>query len=119
MTRARRFAVPSVTLLGLLLLFPAFPALADDADMAAREAQYSAYHRAIAAHERCRKTHLDEEAHAAVARYIERQGASRIGTKRLMLIQQAKKDIRAAGCDSALAQEALARFDAELQPQIP
>lgn len=99
------------------------PARAQDASpdpsMSAREAVYLDYYRAVAAQERCRKVNLTQDAHAAIARYVERQGASKIGTRRLMLIQQAKKDIRAAGCDSALAAEALARFDKELQPQIP
>ncbi|MEX0758993.1 MAG: hypothetical protein WD100_05385 [Tistlia sp.] len=87
--------------------------------MTAREALYSDYYRAVAAYERCRKGKLTKEGHAAIARYVERQGASEIGTKRLILIQQAKRDIREAGCDSPLATSALVRFDAELQPQLP
>lgn len=112
-------ALPFALVFLLAAAGPAPVAAQDDPSMSAREAVYLDYYRAVAAHERCRKTHLPADAHAAIARYVERQGASKIGTKRLMLIQQAKKDIRAAGCDSPLAAEALARFDAELGPQIP
>lgn len=106
---------------GLLLTAggASLPAAAQTTTMDSREAVYSDYYRAVAAHERCRKSKLSAEAHAAIARYAERQGASEIGTKRLLLIQQAKKDIRAAGCNSPLAAEALARFDSELRPLIP
>lgn len=117
-----RSLVPSALALLLAaagLLVAAGPADAQSGSMTAREALYSDYYRAVAAHERCRKTKLSEEALSAITRYVERQGASEIGTKRLMLIEHAKKDVRAAGCDSPLAISALARFDAELRPQIP
>lgn len=103
----------------LLAALPAQAQAANSGTMTAREALYSDYYKAVAAHERCRKVTLSEEAQAAIARYVERQGASEIGTKRLMLIEKAREAIRDAGCDSALAMTALARFDAELQPQIP
>lgn len=100
-------------------LAAAAPAAAETAAMTPREELYSDYYRAVAAYERCRHGTLSEADHAAIARYVERQGAGEIGTRRLMLIEQAKEDIREAGCDSLLAASALSRFDGELAPLMP
>lgn len=45
------------------------------------------------------------------------QGAPGTGS-RLVLISDARAEIAAAGCESALARDALARFDAELKPAL-
>lgn len=97
----------------------ALPAAAQTMTMESREAAYLDTYRSVAAYERCRKGSLTADQHAAIARHAERQGGSGIGTKRLLLIQQAKQDIRAAGCNSAQAAQALARFDREVAPAIP
>ncbi|SMF38695.1 hypothetical protein SAMN06265365_102403 [Tistlia consotensis] len=125
MTRLSRRLPPlaAVLLAAVLVAAGALPPAAAPAraesSLAAKEAVYTDYYRAVAAYGQCRKKHLGQAAHDAIAHYVEQQGMSEIGTKRLLLIQQAKDDIRAAGCNSPLATEALQRFDRELAPLLP
>ena len=98
------------------------PGSASELATTENEATYMRYHTAIRVAERCNRVEFTDEQHSAMAAYISDQINHDIGTKRLRLIGEAKRnadEITSGGCANAEAQEMMSIFETELEPTLP
>lgn len=81
--------------------------------------RFKGLHQAFEAAKRCGGLEMSPAVANRVGAVIDEavQGAPGTGS-RLVLIADARAEIAAAGCESALASDALARFEAELKPAL-